>query len=250
MEYSLALLQCFSGEWHTFGIADLADMLGLSRSTTHRYLLTLVAGGFMEQDAHRKYRLAGGAADVGVSIVKLVCSRAKAWPVLLGVREQTGHTASFGVLDGVQATYLQRAYSHGRGQYLADGEFGPGAHVSLHCTAMGKAMLARQPERRQRELIAAIKLRREGPNTITTRPALLKALAGCKTTGIAISDEEHAADVRSVAVALNPRRCPELSFAVEVTVPAQRYTAVELRREIGPSVRAAARTIKTQLDGR
>lgn len=248
VEYGLALLQCFSGEWHTFGVADLAGMLGLGRSTTHRYARTLVDVGWMEQDSHRGYRLAGGAADVGLSIVNLICARAGSWPVLVGLREQTGHTASFGVLNGGQATYLQRAYSHGRGQYLADGEFGPGAHVSLHCTALGKALLARQSESHQHELIAAIKLRREGPNTITTKSALLQALARCKTTGIAISDEEHAAEVRSIAVAVNPRRRLQQTFAVEVAVPAEQYTPTELRRGIGPSVRAAARAISTHLN--
>ncbi|MGA9314519.1 MAG: IclR family transcriptional regulator [Solirubrobacteraceae bacterium] len=248
LEYSLAMAQCFSGEWATLGIADLADMLGLSRSTTHRYALTLVAEGWLEQDSRRKYRLAGGAADVGMSIVKLIAWRAESWPVLEELREQTGHTASFGILDGVHATYLQRAHSHGHSQHEADGSFGPGAHVPLYCTALGKAMLARQDEHRQRELVAEMKLTRHGPNTIRTKRALLAALARGKAAGIAISDEEHAAGVRSIAVAIN-RRSRKQTFAVEVTVPAELYTPTELRQNIGPSVREAAGTISTYLRG-
>jgi DNA-binding IclR family transcriptional regulator len=246
LEYSLAMVQCFSGEWATLGIADLADMLGLSRSTTHRYALTLVGEGWLEQDSRRKYRLAGGAADVGMSIIKLIGGRTGSWPVLEELREQTGHTASFGVLDGAQATYLQHAHSHGRGQYEADGSGGPGAHVPLHCTALGKAMLACQDEQRQRELVAEMKLTRHGPNTIRTKRALLEALAQCKTASIAISDEEHAAGVRSIAVAINGSK---QTFAVEVTVPAGLYTPTGLRRNIGPRVREAARTISTHLSG-
>lgn len=227
---------------------DLADMLGLSRSTTHRYALTLVSEGWLEQDNNRKYRLAGGAANVGTSIVNLTAGRTGSWPVLQELRAQTGHTASFGVLDGVQATYLQRAHSHGRGQYEADGDLGPGAHVPLYCTALGKAMLSRQDEQRQREMVAKIKLARQGPNTIRTKRALLEAIAQCKTEGIAISDEEYAAGVRSIAVAVY-RRSPRQTFAVEVTVPAELYSLTGLRRNIGPRVREAARAISTHLRG-
>jgi IclR family pca regulon transcriptional regulator len=249
LEYGLAMLECFSGEWHTLGIADIADLLGLSRSTTHRYALTLVVEGWLEQDSHRKYLIAGRAGDVGQSILALIAARAGSWPVLQELSAQTGHTASFGVLNGAQATYVQRAHSHGRGQYQADGNLGPGAHVPLHCTALGKAMLANQPEKRQCELIAEMTLTREGPNTITAKHSLLQALARSKAARIAISDEEHAAGVRSIAVAIN-HRTRRQTFGIEVTVPAARCTPAELKRLIGPNVQAAAQGISTHLRGR
>ncbi len=246
LEYGLALLQCFSADWHTLGIAELADMLGLTRSTTHRYALTLVSLGWLEQDSRRKYRLAGGAADVGMAKLALIATSTGSWPVLRELRNQTGHTASLGVLDGLQATYVQHAYGHRRRQHQADGDLGPGAHVRLHSTALGKAMLASQPTRRRCELVAEMKLTREGPNTIVTKRALLQALARCKTTGIAIDDEEQTAAVRSIAVAVSGRARRQ-TFAIEVTVPAELYTPAELRREIGPKVRAAARTVSAHL---
>ena len=246
LEYGLALLGCFSAEWHTLGIADLADLLGLSRSTTHRYALTLAVQGWLEQDNRRKYRLTGATADIGHSILALIAGRAGSWPVLQELRDQTGHTASFGVLDGAQATYVQRAHSHGRGQYEADGDLGPGAHIPLHCTALGKAMLASQSAKRQRELIAQIKLTREGPNTITAKHPFLQTLARSKAAGLAISDEEHAAGVRSIAVAIH-RPARRETFGVEVTVPTDLCTVTKLRRDIGPNVRAAAQSIATHL---
>jgi IclR family pca regulon transcriptional regulator len=248
LEYGLALLECFSAESHTLGIANLADMLAVSRSTTHRYALTLASLEYLEQDSKRKYRLAGGAADVGLTMLAMIAVRAGSWPVLEELRDQTGHTASFGVLNGARATYVQRAHGHGRGQYQADGDLGPGAHVPLHCTALGKAMLASQPEKRLRELTAEIILTREGPNTITAKHAFLQAIARTKGARVAVSDEEHTAGVRSIAVAVKGRATRE-TFGIEVTVPAARYTPAELRRHIGPSVRAAAQVISTQLGG-
>jgi IclR family transcriptional regulator, pca regulon regulatory protein len=249
LELGVAILRAFSPERKLRGIADLADELGMSRSTTHRYVITLVALGFLEQDASRKYRLGPHVVDLGLTVLATITSRPGVRLVLEDLRDRTGHTASLGVLGGAWAIYVQRAHSHGRGQYQADGDLGPGTHLPLHCTALGKAMLASHPERQQRELIAEMTLTREGPNTITTKHALLQALARIKAAGFAISDEEHAAGVRSIAIIVNGRASRQ-TFAVEVTVPAARYTAAELTRHVGPSLREAARHIHAHRSGR
>lgn len=54
---SLAILGCFTPQRSVLGIAEIADDLGMSRSTTHRYVITLVALGYLEQNVSRKYRL-------------------------------------------------------------------------------------------------------------------------------------------------------------------------------------------------
>ena len=58
LEYGTAILQCYSGREQVLGIVDLAELVGISRSTAHRYAMTLVALGHLEQDSKRKYRLA------------------------------------------------------------------------------------------------------------------------------------------------------------------------------------------------
>jgi DNA-binding IclR family transcriptional regulator len=57
LERGLAILGCFTPQHPVLGIADIATELGMSRSTTHRYVSTLVALGYLEQGAGRKYRL-------------------------------------------------------------------------------------------------------------------------------------------------------------------------------------------------
>ena len=51
LERGLAILGCFTPKRPVLGIADIADELGMSRSTTHRYVITLVALGYLEQGA-------------------------------------------------------------------------------------------------------------------------------------------------------------------------------------------------------
>lgn len=49
LERGLAILRCFRPERSVLGIAEIADRLRMTRSTTHRYVITLVALGFLEQ---------------------------------------------------------------------------------------------------------------------------------------------------------------------------------------------------------
>jgi IclR family transcriptional regulator, pca regulon regulatory protein len=66
--HGLVILACFSAERQVRGIADMAEEVGMSRSTTHRYVGTLSALGYLEQlSKGRKYRLGSRVGDVGMA---------------------------------------------------------------------------------------------------------------------------------------------------------------------------------------
>src|SRR5579863_7749362 len=67
LERGLAILGCFTPTRPVLGIADLADELGMSRSTTHRYVITLTRLGYLEQGLRRKYQLTLRVTDLGIS---------------------------------------------------------------------------------------------------------------------------------------------------------------------------------------
>src|SRR5690349_17327870 len=67
LERGLAILSCFSARRPVLGIAEIAEDLGMSRSTTHRYVITLVALGYLEQGDSRKYRLGLRVTDLGMA---------------------------------------------------------------------------------------------------------------------------------------------------------------------------------------
>jgi DNA-binding MarR family transcriptional regulator len=55
----LMVLSCFPPDGGYLGIAELARMLAMNTSTTHRYVTTLLAVGLLERDSTtRRYRLA------------------------------------------------------------------------------------------------------------------------------------------------------------------------------------------------
>ncbi len=168
----LAMLACFTAEHPVRGIADMAEELDLGRSTTHRYATTLVTLGYLEQGPSRKYRLSSRVSDVGLSLLDSMVVRRVAREHLKELRAQTGRTASLGVLGGTEVAYIDRWQGSRQGQYAVDAGIGLGMRLPVHCSAAGKALLARLPEAEQRELIAKLRLTKRGPKTITTKTAL------------------------------------------------------------------------------
>src|ERR1017187_10222633 len=120
LERGLAILSCFTPKRPVLGIADIADDLGMSRSTTHRYVITLLALGFLEQGASRKYRLGLRVTDLGMSALNSIGLREHAHPYLEELRQRTSYTANLAVLDGAEILYVDRARSFRRGQNGAD----------------------------------------------------------------------------------------------------------------------------------
>ena len=116
LERGLAILGCFTPKRPVLGIADIADELGMSRSTTHRYVITLLALGYLEQGASRKYRLGLRVTDLGMSALNSTGLREHAHPYLEELRQRTSYTASLAVLDGTEVLYVDRARSFRRGQ--------------------------------------------------------------------------------------------------------------------------------------
>ncbi len=242
LEYGVAILETFSAEHQELGIARLSDIVGISRSTTHRYAATLVALGYLEQNSKRKYRLSARAADPGSAAIAAVRRDIHARAVLEELREQTGHTVSMGVLDRARVTYVHRLFGHRAGQYAIDASLGVGASVPVHCTALGKVLLASLSDAERRELLAGLRLTRHGPNTILNKRALAAELDGISSRGVVLSDEEAVHGARSIAV-LVPRPSGEHQLAIDVTVPSAAYTIEQLTKKIGPRVKRAARLI-------
>lgn len=244
----LALLACFSPERPVRGIADMADELGLGRSTTHRYATTLTVLGYLEQGPSRKYRLAPRVADFGLALLDSLALRQHAREGLADLRAASGGTVGLAIFDGVEVSYIDRLQSHRRGQHAVDLGFGIGSRLPVHCTAAGKVLLASMPEAPLREFVSKLQLDRRGPKCITTKKGLLAELERVRETGLALEDEELASGRRSIA-GLVPGGAGELQAAIDVVVPAEAFSRAQLLAEVGPALHAAADQIAAAARG-
>jgi IclR family transcriptional regulator, pca regulon regulatory protein len=189
LERGLAILACFTPEGPLLGIAELAERLGMSRPTTHRYVKTLVSLGYLEQDASRKYRLALGAIDLGAGLNAMgLCMHAR--PFLDELSQRSGHTAEIAVLDGPEILILDRVRGKRTGRTKDEEGARAGSRLPTYCTGMGKVLLAYLPAPMRQKLISEISLTKRGPRTITSTTALIDQLQDVANEGLAVDDEE------------------------------------------------------------
>jgi IclR family transcriptional regulator, pca regulon regulatory protein len=246
LERGLAILTCFTPERPVLGIADIADELGMSRSTTHRYVITLLALGYLEQGASRKYRLGLKVTDLGMAALNSTGLREHAHPYLEELRQRTSYTTNLAVLDGPEILYVDRSRSFRRGQSKIDLGLAPGSRLPAYCTAMGKLLLAYLPEDEQRELIAEMKLTKHGPNTITSKKALLSELDEIREESFAVNDEELAPELHSIAAPVR-NEAREVVAAVNLAAPTTMISLSELVDALSPHLISTADRISARL---
>ena len=220
LERGLAILSCFTPDSPVKGIADIADMLGMSRSTTHRYVTTLMKLGHLKQITKgRKYHLALSVIDLGMRTMNGTSLREHARPLLGELRQRTGYTISLAVLDGPEILYLDRVPGPRPGQRGIDLGLTIGSRLPLHCTAMGKLMLACLYAEAQRALVDELTLSKYGPNTLASKRALTTELETIHESGLAINDEELAPGLIAIAA---PVRCESHEVVAAINLAANK----------------------------
>jgi IclR family pca regulon transcriptional regulator len=246
LERGLAILGCFTPERPVLGIADIADDLGMSRSTTHRYVITLVALGYLEQGASRKYRLGLRVTDLGMSALNSTGLREHAHPYLEELRQRTSYTVNLSVLDGADILYVDRARSFRRGQSKIDLDLHPGSRLPAYCTSMGKLLLANLPDEQQRDLFTTMKLTKRGPNTITSKKALRDELDEVLDAGFAVNDQELAPELHSISAPVR-NEAREVVAAVNMAAHSSMISLEELVDALGPHLVSTADRISARL---
>ena len=243
LERGLAILTCFTPKRPVLGIADVADELGMSRSTTHRYMSTLTALGYLEQGASRKYRLGIRVTDLGMSAMSSTGLRQHARPYLEELRQRSQYTVSLAVLDEPEILYVDRLP---RGQSNTHLELHTGSRLPAHCTSPGKLLLAYLPEEEQRGVLAAMKLTKRGPNAITSKRALLDELGTIREEGVAVDDEELAAGLYAIAAPIR-NHAREVVAAVSLEAQSPMISLAGLVNALSPHLIVTADRVSARL---
>jgi len=176
------------------GVSELATYLELPKSTVHNYLSTLEEDEYITKEDGQYY--------VGVRFLELgayVRKRQKiyeiAHPEVERLAEETEELTNLLVEEHGKGIYLQRA----RVAQAVQVEAHVGTRVPLHCTALGKCILAHLPEQRVESIIDREGLDPVTPNTVTNREKLSSQLEQIREQGYALDDEERIEGLRCVA---------------------------------------------------
>jgi IclR family transcriptional regulator, pca regulon regulatory protein len=246
LERGLAILECFTPGQPVWGIAELAAQLGMSRSTTHRHVVTLVRLGHMKQGARRKYGLGMGVVDLGLSAMSGMKLEDQAQPFMADLHKASRFTVVLGVLDGPRVQLVDSLRGTRRGQNLIDLDQISFAWLPVYCTALGKLLLANLPDSEQRNVISELTLTGHTPQTITSKTALRAELQSVREEGLAATDEELVHGMYSIAAPIRSES-REVVAAVGIDAHASMIALADLVDALGPHLIATADGVSARL---
>ncbi len=208
------------GERESFTLTELSRRLHLHVSTVHRLMVNLSRRGFVEQDPSTgSYQLGYRVLRMGLRVLDRLDFRRTAAPLLRELNEKTEETVHLAILRDERAVSIERFESPqpvGLDARL-------GGQLPLHCTGVGKALLAYQDEELLARLAKSPGFERRTARTITSLPQLKKELAQVREQGYAVDNEEAVDGLRCVAAPIFDHVGRVLA-AFSVAGPATRVT--------------------------
>lgn len=197
----VSLLEAFSTSRRSMSLAELVAASGFPRSTTHRLAASMRDVGLLDQDGHRdRYRLGLKLFELGNTVLANMDLHREARPFVDALSRVSGHLVHLAVFDGRQAIVIHRVDpSPDSGTPLTLIEAAP-----VHCTSVGKAIMAFQPAEKIDAIIAG-GLKRFTDATITDGRKLKSELKLIRSRGYAVDEGEHQPGIRCVGAPIHDR---------------------------------------------
>lgn len=236
---ALAILDAFTADDRELGFAELQRRTKLPKSTCHRVLSELVNSGLLTRRGSR-YRLSTRLFALGMRVSTELSLIEVSTPFLEDLYERTHETVHLGVREGIDVVYIAKIGGHR--QAAAPSRIG--GRMPLHCTALGKALLANESSEFRASIIEA-GLPRFSPRTITNGRVLATQLEAIAENGVAFEYEESAVGIACVAAPITDADGSVVA-AVSITGPMDRFAPAKHRAV----VRAAASAISVTLTRR
>lgn len=238
----MTILECFSTVDRSLSVTELAERSGLPHSTTHRLVASLRQIGLLDQDGNRsEYRLGLKLFEFGntVLINMDIHTEARAHVELLGL--EAGENVHLCVFDGWRMSFVDRAAGGRSGSQNSTivMEFSP-----CHCTGVGKAALAYQPEPTIDRIIR-LGLLAYTHSTITDPQDLRAELVAIRARGYSLDLGEVEANVHCVAAPIR-NASGRVIAAISVSGPARRLPEERLH-DLAPLVIKHAELISARL---
>ena len=223
------------------GITEIADELGLAKSTVHRHVKTLEERGLLLQEGN-SYRISTWFLDYGIHV-------RNRHPLFDVVKPK---------VDELAAETDEKVWcvieEHGMGVHIygAEGRHSVKTHARigkrtpLHQFAAGKAILAHLPEERVDEILAEYGLAAKTSQTITDRDELNEQLEEIRERGYAFNREESVRGVHAVGAPIRDQSGTAIG-AISVAGPANRLRETALAEELPTLLLGATNEVEINL---
>jgi IclR family transcriptional regulator, KDG regulon repressor len=218
LDRALAILEALAQAGESASLAEIAAIVKVHKSTVHRLIMSLEGHRLIDRDPQTgHYRLGLRLFDLGNIAVSRFHLRDRARPHLEKLMYNADETVHLCVLDNGEVLYIDKVEPDRSIRMSST----IGRRNPVHCTAVGKALLASLPEAEVDGIISQHGMRRCTANTLTT-PAELKAeLKLILQRGYAVDNEENEEGVRCVSAVVRDHS-GHAAVAISVSAPSFR----------------------------
>ncbi|OEJ33488.1 IclR family transcriptional regulator [Streptomyces subrutilus] len=225
------------------GLGEVAEELGVHKSTALRLLRTLHERGFVYRQADGRYRLGARLFALAAEAVENLDVREIAHPHLRALNKATGHTVHLALLQDDEVVYVDKVDS----RYPVRMYSRIGKPVPLTVAAVAKLLLADLPEGERRSLAERIDYPRYTARSTPDAAAFLRELDLVREQGWAADLGGHEESINCLGA---PVYGPDgrVVAALSVSAPSVVVTAEGLV-ELLPLVRAAADAVSRDYSG-
>jgi IclR family acetate operon transcriptional repressor len=241
VERALDVLLCFTNQTPALTMTQIAEHVGIHKSTAHRLLATLENKRFIQRDQDTGiYRLGIRLLQMAYLTLEQNDLRRLAAPFMHHLCDQYEENIDLAVLDDTDVVFINILEGPQRIKLAA----AIGQRLPAFATASGKAILGFMPEKLVRRILDR-GMPQLTPHTLISPDLLFKDLNSVRELGFAVSEEELEEQINAVAAPIfDFNGLPIASIAV--AGPAYRLTC-ERMMEIGPGVVATAREISQEI---
>jgi len=239
---AIDIMTLFSTSEPRLSLREISKRLGLPKSTAHHLLATLLSRGFVEKVDGDQYALGTAIMRLTQAVRVNVELRDRAAPLLRELADLARESVYLTVRDGDYCLYIYAVESPRR--LLA--RTAVGDRVLLHCTSVGKAILAFLPTEHVREMALRTGLPAFTDATITELSVLLEELDQTRARGYAFDRGEHETGSQCIgapvldehgqvigALSISGTDPDILGGRVEELAPRVVHTAYEVSRRMG-----------------
>jgi len=217
VERGLKILEIFGESPQPLSLTEVANLAHLTKTTTQRFINTLIALGYLNREENKKYFLGTKVLSLGFQYLNSSNLITMAKPYLDELSSEIGTTVNLGVLDKCDVLILHRKEVK---KFLRF-DIHPGSKLLGYGSALGRVLLAGLGDRDIDDRLNVMDIEQLTPRTITSKEAIREEIAKTREDGYAISDQEQTMDLCSIAVSLLDEK-KETVAAINVSLDVMR----------------------------
>jgi len=188
LDRSLDILEVLSQAEEPLGVTEIGNRVGLHKSTVHRILQTLAYRGYVEKEKDRdRYQLGIKIVELGIKFFDDLQIRKVAEPFLSDLAKEFDEVVHLVLSDEGEIVYLDKM----EGSQVISMRSRVGRRAPMHCTAVGKAILASLSEEEARHILLTKGMPQLTQKTKTSVEEILQEFPDIRRQKVALDNEEN-----------------------------------------------------------